>query len=278
MTLAVSNIAWSYSERLDAYKLLKASGANGLEIAPGLLFANAPDPFNPSPNEIERALSEIDDAGLTLVSMQSLLYGVKGAALFGTPAARQRIFDALKCAIALAARLSIPNLVFGSPTQRNIPDHLSEVEARTHAGSFFRDLGDNAAKAQTVIAVEPNPMVYGTNFINTLREAGEFVREVSHPNIGLNLDLGAMHVNGEFEDTVQQIEEFASIISHVHISEPDLAPAPAEPARLNPVIRALRSVGYSKAISIEMRRGDRGLLDVRDGLRRLQTATESPQS
>ncbi|MEM6586741.1 MAG: hypothetical protein AAF692_13395 [Pseudomonadota bacterium] len=46
-SLAMSNIAWSPDERLDAYRLMAQAGMTGLEIAPGLFFHEAEDPFAP---------------------------------------------------------------------------------------------------------------------------------------------------------------------------------------------------------------------------------------
>jgi len=88
MKLAMSNIAWSPDERLEAYQILGKAGLAGLEIAPGLFFHAAEDPFEPDADVAHTAMAELTDAGLTLVSMQSLLFGVKGAGLFEGPDAR----------------------------------------------------------------------------------------------------------------------------------------------------------------------------------------------
>ena len=78
----MSNIAWSGEERLEAYAILAEAGITGLEIAPGLFFHAAADPFVPDQASAGEALREAADAGLALVSMQSLLFGVTGAGLF----------------------------------------------------------------------------------------------------------------------------------------------------------------------------------------------------
>ena len=44
----------------------------------------------------------------------------------------------------------------------------------------------------TVIALEANPPIYGTNFINGTASALSLIREVAHPAFTLNLDLGTM--------------------------------------------------------------------------------------
>ena len=43
---------------------------------------------------------------------------------------------------------------------------------------FFNILGDYAKLKNTVIALEANPDIYGTNFINTTKEAFSFVKKL----------------------------------------------------------------------------------------------------
>lgn len=54
------------------------------------------------------------------------------------------------------------NMVFGCPKNRVI-DHESDEHI---AIEFFRLLGDYAKKCNTVLAIEPNTVIYGTNFLN----------------------------------------------------------------------------------------------------------------
>ena len=58
MILAASNIAWAPEERLAAYDIMAAAGLTGLEIAPGLFFNGAEDPFVPDAATAEVALAE----------------------------------------------------------------------------------------------------------------------------------------------------------------------------------------------------------------------------
>ncbi|MEM7779320.1 MAG: sugar phosphate isomerase/epimerase family protein [Pseudomonadota bacterium] len=272
MKLAVSNIAWSPDERLDAYAILQEAGIAGLEIAPGLLFHASADPFVPSADEARRALEEIADAELELVSMQSLLFGMEGAALFEGKPARRAFEIGMHRAIALAGRFGIPNLVFGSPAQRRIPEGMPMERALDEAASVFRTLGDEAALAGTRIAIEANPAAYGTNFLTSLADAESFVRRVNHPNIAAILDIGAMHLNGEYPEVPARIPALAALLSHVHVSEANLAPAPAERTDLAPTFWALRKVGYDKSVSIEMRRPEGGLDELERCVERLVDA------
>jgi sugar phosphate isomerase/epimerase len=270
--LAISNIAWAPDERCDAYDAMGEAGVAGLEIAPSLFFHAAEDPFLPSQVVARTALAEIDARGLTLVSMQSLLFSRSDAGLFGGFEARANFVRAMERAISLAGRFHIPNLVFGSPSQRRVPEGLLMNEALDQAAEVFRGLADTARSAGTKIAMEPNPSAYGTNFLNTLDEVADFVERVDHPAVVCVLDLGAMHMNGDFATTAARIPALVPRLSHVHVSEPNLAPAPQDAEALAPVINALRGAAYDKSVSIEMKRPPEGVVGVRSSLQRLVTA------
>lgn len=259
MILSVSNIAWEWEERLEAYDLLSEAGFSGLEIAPRLFFGAAEDPFAPDAASARTALDEIAARGLSLVSMQSLLFGMQGAALFGDSDGRAAFIRGIDRAIDLAGRFGIPNLVFGSPRQRRVPDGMAAPEARELAAETFRRLADRASFAGTVIAMEANPSDYGANFLTTLEEAEAFVAQVDHPAVTLILDLGAMHLNGTFGTLPARAGALAPRLTHVHVSEPHLAPAPDDATDLGPVLSALRRAGYDRALSIEMKRPEGGL-------------------
>lgn len=275
MRLAVSNIAWAPGDRIAAYRLMREHGVEGLEIAPGLFFHGADDPLSPSKAECEDRLGEVSAAGLTIVSMQSLLFGVSGAALFGDAQGRTRFASGMRRAIALAGRLAIPNLVFGSPGQRNIPHGMPMAEAMDIGTATFRQLGDAAAEAGTQIGIEFNPAAYGTNFLNTHVEAGEFVQAVHHPAVTLILDVGALHVNGSFERIEKIARAHASRISHVHLSEPHLGPAPARSDEAARVLQATADAGYRGWHSIEMKATGGGLGELEAALARLARAVAS---
>ena len=274
----MSNIAWSADERLEAYAILAAAGITGLEIAPGLFFHAAADPFVPDERTAREALREAADAGLSLVSMQSLLFGVSGAALFEGPEARAAFEAGMHRAIALAGRFGIAALVFGSPLQRRVPEGMAMADALDQAAEVFRRLGDAAAAAGTRIGIEANPAAYGTNFCTTLDEALAFVALVDHPAIGPHLDLGAMHMNGDFAGVPARLPALAPRLAHVHVSEPDLAPAPADGKALVPVLRELGAAGYGGAVSIEMKRAPDGLAAVRRGVAGLVQAREAVEA
>lgn len=251
MKLAISNIAWAPEQRMEAYAEMAAHGFTGLEVAPSLAFAGEADPFAPSAIALTDFRAELEQFGLTLVSAQSLLFGVEDAQLFGNAGQQARFEQGMARAIRFAGVAGVPNLVFGSPACRAYGQDWSALRAWDHAAAMFQRIGDLAHSVGTRVAIEPNATVYGTNFLNTLTEAIAFVRAVDHSAITLNFDIGALIAADEPEGVV--VAEAAPLASHVHISEPGLSCAPANEEELTKLAAALLSQGYAEWFSIEMR-------------------------
>ncbi|PCD75785.1 sugar phosphate isomerase/epimerase family protein [Pseudothioclava arenosa] len=274
MKLAASNIAWNPAQRLEAYRLLAEAGFGGLEIAPNLFLASLDDPFCPAPAEVAARRAEIAAFGLDLVSLQAPLFGVEGVALFETAAERQRLVEGMERAIRLAGMLAIPNIVFGSPRQRVVPSGMSADVAEGIAAETLAALADLALAEGCKIALEPNAREYGTNFLTTLEDTTRFLDRIDHPALTLNLDFGTLWLSGEIEGL--DLSDCIGRVSHVHISEPMLAPAPASAAHAARAVAALRAVNWVGSTSIEMRMvpDDPGLTVLAGCLRRLGDALE----
>jgi sugar phosphate isomerase/epimerase len=270
---AVSNIAWPFTDRIEAYGLMVAHDVTGLEIAPGMLFADASDAFNPPAHLIRERLAEIAAAGLALVSMQSLLFGVEGAALFGDASQRRTYVDALGRAVRIAGALGIPHLVLGSPRERNIPEGMPDAEVAKIATEVLADLAEVAQAHGCRIGLEPNPAVYGTNFATHTDIAARIVREIGHPGLCLTLDIGNLQINREMHDLGKIVARNVDIIGHAHLSEPDLALAPGNAEMAAEVISVLQDAGYAGWLSVEMRAsGPRSCEALLLALGRLKTA------
>ena len=255
MRAAISNIAWSPEQAPEIYALLAKLGIHGIEVAPGLLFAGHAKPLDPGEAALAEALRDAGRFGHRFVSMQSLHFGVAGAALFGDDDERSRFLGAIGSAIDLAAALGIGNLVLGSPRNRAYPDGMTAEEALESGAGYLRALGDRAASARVSLAIEPNPARYGTNFVTTLDEAIELAERVAHPAIGVNFDLGERLVNDGAANVAADVLRAGKLIKHVHVSAPDLLPPADLGETLTTLTGALSRVGYDRWVSIEMRSG-----------------------
>lgn len=248
MKLAVSNIGWDIKKNEKVYDLMKQYGYNGLEIAPTKFFN---DPYFAETSKIIDLKKSIENRGLKLVSMQSILYGKNELKVFQSDEIRFQLKEYLKKAIDFAEKLGVNTLVFGSPRNRVINNYKKEYKI---AIDLFRELGEYAHLHNTNLCIEPNPKEYNTNFINTTKDAIELVKNVDSLGFKVNLDLSTVILNNE---TLDIIDNNINFINHVHISEPFLEPINKKNLNLhNKLISILNSNGYSNWVSIEMKQID----------------------
>jgi D-psicose/D-tagatose/L-ribulose 3-epimerase len=101
-----------------------------------------------------------------------------------------------------------------------------------------------------VICLESNPICYGANFMTNSPETAQVVEQIAHPAIRMQLDTGALTINGEDPATV--LEDYAPLIGHVHASEPDLLPLGDGGTDHGKVFAALQQHLPNHIVSIEM--------------------------
>ena len=212
MKLAASNIAWSQNFDRQIYCLMHELGYTGLEIAPTRVFPN--NPYDNLKAAKQFNLTLIKEYGLQVVSLQSIWYG-RTERLFRSISDRTILLQYTKKAILFAEAIGAKNIVFGSPRNRRLEDNEISISAK----DFFFDLGTFAYRHGTILSMEANPAIYGTNYINTTEQALSFVEDVNNPGFKFNLDVGAMIENNE---DIFSIKDHFECINHVHISEPNL--------------------------------------------------------
>lgn len=218
MKISISNIAWDVSDdELIANKLVKY-GIYAIDIAPGKYFS---EPLKVKDKEIKRVKDWWATNGIEIIGMQSLLFGTKGLNLFDTHLIRKEMLMHLESICHIGSELGAKHLVFGSPKNRD-RSNLSDDDAIEIAIPFFSELGEIALKYNVEICIEPNPTVYGANFLTTTKDAAVFVQKVKHRNIKLQLDTSTVIINEE--DLENILIEYSHLIGHVHASEPNLLP------------------------------------------------------
>lgn len=243
--LAASNIAWSESDDCEILSFMESLGYRGLEIAPTRVLGENPY------QHIDEAVSFVRGIkgayGFDICSMQSIWYGQTGN-IFNA-AEREELLGYTKAAMVFAGAIDCGNLVFGCPKSRNMPDgvHPHDVDG------FFMAAGAYAAELGTVLALEANPPIYGTNFLNSTPEVYDFLCSLPETvGLGINLDFGTIIANGE---SVEALRPFLPYVNHVHISEPHLAPVERRSAH-GALRDLLQDAGYAGYVSLEMARAE----------------------
>lgn len=263
MKLAMSNIAWNSENNSEALELLKKYKISRLEIAPTKLWAL---PGQVSQEEAFNYKKSMQQIGIKLVAMQSLLFNRLDLVLFSTESARQDMLSFLFRLIDLCAWLEIPIMVFGSPKNR-VRGHLSQAEAKIIAVPFFKTLGDYAAEKNVCFCIEANSMKYGCDFITSTDEAYDLVKEVNSIGFGLHLDLGNMIMSKE--NWSSQIKKYMPVAKHFHLSAPELGPV-GDLSELSMVIKLLSS--FPNVVSIEMRPTEKGVQDVEKSISKIESS------
>lgn len=247
MKLCVSNIAWAADQEEAITGILRERGIDATEVAPTKYW---PPPCNPTAAEIESVRSFWVERKVPIGAMQSLLFGMPQCSIF-QPAAVAETREYLNRVVAIGAALGAQRFVFGSPKNRDRGE-LSVAEANQKAADFFRAVGEAAHKLGVIFCLEPNPVVYQCNFMTNTVEALAVVKAIDHPGIGLHLDSGIMHLNGESVD--ECVVAAGAYLKHFHVSHPQLGAVVDEgPIDHAAIGRALRANKYAGMVSVEMR-------------------------
>jgi D-psicose/D-tagatose/L-ribulose 3-epimerase len=218
MRLAISNIAWDVTEDEEIARLLRQYRIDAIDIAPGKYF---PEPANASRDEINSVKAWWAERDIEITGMQALLFGTTGLNVFGPKEVQDALFRHLSAVCRIGGGLGATRVVFGSPKNRD-RNGLSDRQALDMAIPFFKQLGEIAESFGVLICLEPNPPRYGANFMTTSDETAQVVERVAHPAVRMQLDIGALTINGE--DVGAVVKRYAHFIGHVHASEPDLLP------------------------------------------------------
>jgi sugar phosphate isomerase/epimerase len=147
-----------------------------------------------------------------------------------------------------AEQAGVKTVVWGSGGARRVPDGFSKETAREQ---FLRAVSSYAPLAErhgVIIVIEPVCRV-DSNFIMSLADGADIVNSVGHPNVRLLADNFHMDIEGE---PPTEIERFASILEHIHVSEIKGRAIPGTTDYdLRPYLRALKNAGYNGRLAIE---------------------------
>lgn len=242
--LAVSSLAWEPSEDIRIASMLKARGVLFVDIVPTKYF-NWDDPR--AVEKASRLRREWSEFGIQVRGMQSLLFGAGSLNILHTQdwAALNLHFEKV---LLIASTLGVDRLVFGSPANRK-KNQMDLTEAEDLAKTFFFNLAEQAGRRGCLVLLEPNPKEYDCDFITSTPEAAKLVQSINHPNLKIQLDLGACLYNNE-QSTIL-FQSLQSHIGYIHLATKNLDSLQGTP---NPQISQLLQVLPDRTpVSIEMK-------------------------
>ena len=253
MKFSLSQLAWNSPADDDRVLLLLSKlGYQGVEVVSGFFNKNT------SQNSIDflaakdKAHHWLEKYQLIIPSIQSIWFG-QTANIFTSDEDRFKLQQATRNIIDFARAIDCHNLVFGCPTQRAYKDdQYSAFETEKVFISFLQQILPDLSKANINLNLEPNPVVYKTNFLNSVGETVSLIKKIDHPNIGLNFDLAAVIDAGE------NINEFDFLalkpyLNHVHLSALYLKPLDIPNTDIEILMKKLKNIDYQNFISLEMK-------------------------
>jgi len=221
-------------------------GFKGLEVAPFTLGEN-PSAINQATRDDVRGCAERH--GIEILGLHWLLVVPPGLYITSPDlTVRRKTAQYFQKLVDLCADLGGKVMVIGSPKQRNLLPGVNREQAMNYAKEVFTPCLDQAAARGVTLALEPLSSKE-TDFIQTAAEAIDLIEQINHPNFRLNLDVKAM--SSERKPIPQIIRDSKKYIAHVQVNDPNLQGPGMGDVRFEPIIAALREIGYDGWLSVE---------------------------
>jgi len=261
MRLIISNLSWDLNDNDKVIKIIKRYDINEIEISPSKIFVN-----NYKKNNIKKVKAFWNKNNISFCSMQSILYNIKNAYLFGNKIQQKLFFDEIKKKIYLSKKIGSKILVFGSPYNKKI---FLKKNINIVAFNTFKKISKICEKNKIYFCVEANPKIYDCEYLNYTKEAIKLVKKINSNFFRLNLDLGTIIANKESFKKI--INDNIQLIGHVQISVPYLKDIMLYKKVVNKFIGQLKKNNYQKYISLER-------LPIKDNLKNLEKTLKFIQS
>jgi sugar phosphate isomerase/epimerase len=237
----------------DTFAFARRVGYDAVEIAP-FTIANFVTEISPARRQEIR--DDAARAGIAISGIHWVLVQAEGMYLNHTdPAVRARTARYFVDLVEFCADLGGKIIVVGSPKQRNILEGVTSEQAWTWAAGTFRDAVQRAEERGIIICFEPLAPSE-TNFINTAAEAVRFISQFNSPAFKIILDVKAMC--SESRPIPQIIRESWPHFAYFHANDRNLKGPGFGDVDFRPIAAALREVGYTGTVSVEVFKFDEG--------------------
>lgn len=247
MRFAICNELFQDWQWERALELTAECGYTGWEIAP---FTLGRRPEQITATRRSQLGEQVRRAGIDVVGLHWLLAKTEGYHLTTQDASiRQRTATYLGELAKLCRDLGGSIMVLGSPQQRNFPDDMTHAQADANALDVLTQLLPTLEACQVTLALEPLGPGEG-NYWNHASQAVDVIEKIGSPNVQLHLDVKAMSTEGQ--PIADVIRNTSKHLCHFHANDPNLLGPGMGDVKFEPIFGALREVGYSDWVSVEV--------------------------
>lgn len=224
-------------------------GYDGVEIAPFTLADSVFEISQKRRGEIRRAAEK---NRIEIVGLHWLLVKPEGLYInHPDEIIRIRTQEYIEALIHFCADIGGKILIHGSPHQRSVQEGWDFEEAWDNARETFEVCLKTARKRNVIYCIEPLTKT-NTNFINTVKEALQMVKEIRHPNFKLMFDCRSASAQEESvtEALLHALE--SRYLSHVHVNDANGRGPGFGETKFAPILGVLSKNGYRGYISVEV--------------------------
>jgi sugar phosphate isomerase/epimerase len=163
--------------------------------------------------------------------------------------------DFLKRAVDIAAELDSDAVSFWSGTTERTGDENVATDIQwKRLVRCCKELCMYAQGKGVRLAFEPEPGM----FVDTMKRFGTLLKRVNHPLLGLTLDVGHLHCQGELP-IAEHIQQYTDRLWNVHIEDMrhgvhDHLMFGEGEMDFPPIFRALRKIDYQGGVHVELSR------------------------
>lgn len=241
MKIGFNMLLWTpfvTEEHFPLFEKLKKTGYDGVEIP---LFSGDVAHYA----KVARALKDHGLACTAVTVIPDMAHSPISANVKDREGAVTHLKWAVDCCAALGAEVLCGPYYqpLGVFTGKGPTEEEKERAAEVHRG-----IACIAQDAEILLTIEALNR-FECYFLNTLRDAADYVKRVGHPNFKAMYDT--FHGNIEEKDPVGCIREHADVLGHFHVSATDRGTPGRDHAPWSETFRALRKGGYDGWLTIE---------------------------
>jgi sugar phosphate isomerase/epimerase len=224
-------------------------GYDGVEIAPYTLADSVTEISPKRRTAIRRAAEE---NGIEIVGLHWLLIKPEGLYInHPDEIIRIQTQEYMEALIHFCADIGGKVLVHGSPHQRTVQEGWDAQEAWDFAKETFKVCLKTARKRNILYCIEPLAHTR-TNFINTVGEAIQLVKEMRHPNFKMVFDCGSSFVQEKSISIPLLLALESGYLRHVHANDANGRGPGFGEVDFVPILKMLLKNGYKGYISVEV--------------------------
>jgi sugar phosphate isomerase/epimerase len=224
-------------------------GYDGVEIAPYTL-ADSVTEISPKRRTAIRQAAE--EKGVEIVGLHWLLAKPEGLYInHPDEIIRIKTQEYIEALIHFCADIGGKILVHGSPHQRTIQEGWDDQESRNFAIETFKVCLKAAQKRNVFYCIEPLTQS-STNFINTVAEAIQFIKEIRHPHLKMIFDCRSASFQEKSVPGALLRALQSGYLRHVHVNDSNGKGPGFGEVEFIPILRTLVNSGYEGYLSVEV--------------------------